>query len=181
MNRNRIFRFYQRVNQFDLFLTGMTGNMNILENNLCTFHGQFINDTGHCFFITRNRVGTENNGITWFNGNFFMNICCHTGQSCHRFSLASGCDQNHLLIRVIFHFIDINQCVVRHIQIAKFRRCSNDIDHTSTFHNYFSSVFVSRVDDLLYTVYVRCERRNDDSCIFMLCKQIIKRFSHGAF
>ena len=34
MYRNRVFRTDQRIDQLDLLLTGMSGYVNILENNL---------------------------------------------------------------------------------------------------------------------------------------------------
>ena len=37
MDRNGIFRFYQGVDQLDFLLAGMSGNMDILENNLGSF------------------------------------------------------------------------------------------------------------------------------------------------
>ena len=58
MHRNRIFRSHQRVDQLNLLLTRMTGYMYILENNLCTFHGQFIDNIGNCLLISRDWVGT---------------------------------------------------------------------------------------------------------------------------
>ena len=56
MNRNRIFWSYQRIDQFDFFLAGMSGYVNILENNLCTLHGQLIDNLGNGFLISRNRI-----------------------------------------------------------------------------------------------------------------------------
>ena len=44
MNRDCIFRFYQRIDQLDFFLAGMSGNMDILENNLRTLHGKLIDN-----------------------------------------------------------------------------------------------------------------------------------------
>ena len=37
MNRNRIFWSYQRIDQFDFFLAGMSGYVNILENTFAPF------------------------------------------------------------------------------------------------------------------------------------------------
>lgn len=70
MYRNGILRFYQGVDQFDLFLTGMTGYMYVLENNVCTLHGKLIDNTGNCLFISRDQVGTEHDRIVRFDRNF---------------------------------------------------------------------------------------------------------------
>ena len=56
VHRNRIFRMHQRINQLDLFLACMSGNMDILENNLCTLHRQLVDDSRYSFFIPGNRI-----------------------------------------------------------------------------------------------------------------------------
>ena len=63
---------YQRIDQFDLFLAGMSGYMGILENHLRTLHGQFIDHLGHCLLIARNRVGAENNRIIGLDGDLLV-------------------------------------------------------------------------------------------------------------
>ena len=153
--------------------------MHILKDHIGSHRRQIVDHPGHCFFISRNRIGAEDNRISRFDRNFFVYIGRHSGQRRHRLSLTSRCNQNDLFIRIIFHFIDINQGFLRNIQISQLRRRSDDIDHTAPFHHNFSSVFVCRVDDLLYPIYIRRECCDDNSRIFMLCKQIIDGFSNG--
>ena len=74
MNRDCIFRFYQRIDQLDFFLAGMSRNMDILENNLRTLHGKLIDNLGYRFLISRNRIGTENNSIIRFDHYFLMDV-----------------------------------------------------------------------------------------------------------
>ena len=120
MNRDCIFRFYQRIDQLDFFLAGMSGNMDILENNLRTLHGKLIDNLGYRFLISRNRIRTEDNRIVWLYRHFSVHVRRHSRQSRHRLSLTSGCDKNHFLRRIILHLIDLDQCVFRHIQISQF-------------------------------------------------------------
>ena len=119
MDRNGIFRFYEGVDQLDLLLAGMSGNMDILENNLGSLHRQFVDDLGNCLFISGDRIGAEDDGIVRLDRDLFMDIGCHTGKCRHGLTLASGCDQNHLIVRIILHLIDLDQCVLRDLQIAK--------------------------------------------------------------
>ena len=56
MNRNRVFRTDQGIDQFNLFLAGMSRYMSILENNFCALHIQLVDHFGNCFFISRNRI-----------------------------------------------------------------------------------------------------------------------------
>ena len=45
VNRDRIFRMHQRIDQLDLLLAGMAGNMDILENHVGSLHGQLVDDS----------------------------------------------------------------------------------------------------------------------------------------
>ena len=119
MDRNGIFRFYEGVDQLDLLLAGMSGNMDILENNLGSLHRQFVDDLGNCLFISGDRIGAEDDGIVRLDRDLLMDIGCHTGKCRHGLTLASGCDQNYLVVRIILHLIDLDQCVLRDLQIAK--------------------------------------------------------------
>ena len=56
MYRNGIPRLYQRIDQFNLFLSGMSGYMRIFKYNICTFGIQFVDHLGNRFFISRNRI-----------------------------------------------------------------------------------------------------------------------------
>ena len=99
--RDRILRMYQRIDQFDLFFAGMSGNMHILEDHVGSLFAEFIDDIGYRLFISRDRMGTENDGIVWLDGYLAVGAICHTRQSCHRLALAAGRDQYRLFIRVI--------------------------------------------------------------------------------
>ena len=64
MNRDRILRLCQCVDQLDLLLTGMAGYMCILLNDLCTLCCQLVDNLGYILLIARNRTGAEDNGIS---------------------------------------------------------------------------------------------------------------------
>ena len=71
VDRYEKLRFSQSHQHFKLFLTGMSGNMDILENKLRPFHGQLIDDLGYCLFISRTRIGAHDDGIDWLDCNEF--------------------------------------------------------------------------------------------------------------
>ena len=155
--------------------------MDILEDNLRTFHGKFIDNLGYSLLISRNRVGAENNRIVWFDRDLLVDVGCHTGKSRHGLTLASCCDQNHLIIRIILDLIDLDQSVFRNTQIPQFRRYGNNIDHTASLHCYLSSETICSIDDLLYTVYIGCKGRNNDPRCPVLVKQTVKHLSDCSF
>ena len=113
MDRDRIFRFDQGIDQLDLLLAGMSGYVGILEDNLRTLHGELVDNLGYCLLISRNRVGTENDRIIRLDRDLLVDICSHTGQSRHGLALASCRDQDCLLIRIILQLVDLDQCILR--------------------------------------------------------------------
>ena len=115
MDRDGIFRANQRIDQFHLFLAGMTGYMGIVENNLCALNIQVIDNSGNSFFISRNRIGTEYDQVIWHDLNLTVHAACHTGQCCQRLSLASCCNQNRFLRRIIFQLFNLNQRIIRNL------------------------------------------------------------------
>ncbi len=181
VNRNCISWFHQRINQLDFLPAGVSGHMSVLENHLRPFAEQFIDDVGHSLFISRYGIGAEYNGISRLNGDFLMKACCHTGQCRHRLSLTSGSNQHRLFIGIILQLLNIYQCMLRYLQIPKLRSCSNDIYHTAAFHHNLTPEFISRIDNLLYTVHIGSKRGNDDSGIGVIRKNIVKGLSHRAF
>ena len=107
-----------------------------------------------------------------------MKTCRHSGQCRHRFTLAARRDQYRVFFLIIFQMLYINQRSFRNIDISQFTGRSDDIDHASAFHNYFSSVFVSRIDNLLYTVHIRGKGSHKNPVVLMLGKNGIKGPSH---
>ena len=157
----------------------MSGYVNVLEYHVCALCGQFVDDVRNGFFISRDRVGAEDHGVSRQNRDFFVQVCCHTGQCCHRLALASGGDQHKLLSGVVFHLLHVDQGVLRDIDVAQLLRDGDDVDHAAAFDHDLTAVFIRRVDDLLHTVDVRCKGCDDDTGIVMLGKQAVDRLSYG--
>ena len=55
--RDRVFWFYQGVDQLDFLLAGMSGYVNVLEYDVGTLCRQFVDDVRNGFFISR--IGWE--------------------------------------------------------------------------------------------------------------------------
>ena len=158
----------------------MSGYVGILEDNVRTFHAQFIDNLGYCLFIAWNGIGTENNSIVWFDGHFFVNAGCHSGEGSHGLSLAARGDQRNLLIRVIPKLVDLNERLVRNLQIPQLRGCADNIYHAPALHSHLPAVFIGRIDDLLHPVHIGGKGRYDDPGILVFRKYIVKGLTHGA-
>ena len=101
MNGNGEFGLDQRVDQFNIFLAGMSGYMYILKNNIRSFHQQLVDDIGDCLFIARNGVGGHDDGIGRPDAHLAVHAVRHSGKSRHAFPLRAGGNQNGLILRII--------------------------------------------------------------------------------
>ena len=110
-----------------------------------------------------------------------MKIGGHPRQGGHGFSLASGGDQDGLLICIILQLLDLDQGAFRDIDIAQLCGCPNDIDHTAAFHHHLPSVLVGRIDDLLDPVHVGGKGGHDNAVCLVLREDGIKGLPHRPF
>ena len=93
--------------------------MGVLEDHFRAFRGQLVDYSGNGFLISGNRIGAEDNRVVRLDRHLPVHVRRHSGQSRHGLALASGCDQHHLLRRIILHLVNLNQRVVRHVQVAQ--------------------------------------------------------------
>ena len=152
--------------------------MGILEDNLSALGRQFIDHAGNGFLISRDRVGAEDDRIVRLDRDLAVHVRRHPGESRHGFSLASRCDEHHLLRRIILHLIDLDQCILRYMQITELRRRGDDIHHAASLHHNLSAVLVRGVDDLLHAIHIGRECCDDQSCILMLRENMVECDTH---
>ena len=109
-----------------------------------------------------------------------MNAGCHSGEGCHGFSLASRGDQRNLLIRIIPKLVNLDQSLVRDLQIPQLRGRADNVYHAPALHSHLPAVLVCRIDDLLHPVHIGGKGRDNDPGILVLCKYIVKGLSNRA-
>ncbi len=148
--------------------------MSVREDNIRPFRRQLVDHSGHRLLVARDRVRTENHRIARHDRYLLMHIRRHAGQRRHRFSLAACRDQNSLLRRIILKLIDLDQCLVRYIQIPQFLGHLNDIHHAAPLNHYLAVIFAGRIDDLLHTVHIGRKGRNNDPRVLMFRENMVK-------
>ena len=103
-----------------------------------------------------------------------MHAVCHTTECRHALALASGRNNDRLVLRIIFQPLNIDQCILRYADTVQVRSGLNNIHHASSLNHNLSAELVSSIDDLLHSIDIRSKRRDDDTCLFMFLKQGIK-------
>ena len=109
VHRDRVLRPDQRIDELDVLLAGVSGNMRILENHFRSDLGQLIDDIRDGFLVARNRMGGEDDPIAGHNLDLLMNIGRHSRQRRHGLALAAGRHQHGFLRRIILQIIQLDQ------------------------------------------------------------------------
>ena len=183
MYRQDIFWSCQSHHQFLFILTCVTGYMDVVHlfiDDLCTQLKQFVNNTVDKFFISRDWTGRNNDKVVRCDLYLAVFTHCHSAQSRHRLTLASGSNQHHFIKRQSVCHVDIHQNTTWNLQITQFNRGCHNIDHAASRNRNFLVVFCSIIDDLLDSVDIGREGRNDDSAISRHLEQFVKRLSYCA-
>src|SRR5699024_4427239 len=180
MDRDGILRLCQRIEELDLLLAGVSGYVRILEDHVSALLCQLVHHFGYRLLFTRDRVRTEDDHISRFDRNLSMCGSGHPAQCRHGLSLASRRDEYQLFIDIVAHLLDPDQSIVRNLYISKLRGGGDRVDHTPTFHDYFLSILVSAVDDLLHTVHIGRKGGDDDPVVAVLIKKMIERSSDSS-
>ena len=148
--------------------------MGVLENDLGSLEVELVDHLRYALLISGNRMGGKHDNVTRVDLNLLMDAAGHTGQSRHGLSLASGRDQDQLLIRVILHFLKCNQRILRNRDISKLLGRGDHVDHGAPLDHNLPVILVRHIDDLLHTVNIRREGRDNDAVVPVLREDRIK-------
>jgi len=79
----------------------------------------------------------------------------HPGQRGHRFSLASGCDQDQLVRGVAVDLVDVDQRIRIHVDVAERIGRVEIVEHASPDQGDFTALLFGCGEDLLDAEHVR--------------------------
>ena len=181
VNRDRILRLHQRIDQLEILLAGVTGDMHILEDDVRALHQQFVDDVRHGLFVAGDRVGREDDRVIPVDRDFLMLAARHAGERRHAFALGAGGDDGRFVCRIIPDLLNINQGVFRHLDVAQLFRDVDRRHHAAPLHDHLPSVLICGIDDLLHAVHIGRKGRDDDARVFVLRKDRVHRVTDGPF
>ena len=106
--------------------------VHLFIDDLCTQLKQFVNNTVDKFFISRDWTGRNNDKVVRCHLYLAVFTHCHSAQSGHRLTLASGSNQHHFIKRQSVCHVDIHQNTTWNLQITQFNRGCHNIDHAAS-------------------------------------------------
>ena len=173
VDRDGVSGLDQVIDQLDVLLTGVSGCVHILADNISTLQQEFIDHGGDCLLVARDGAGGKDNRIVGADGHFAVHAVRHAAEGCHALALAAGGDDHGLLSRIIPELINVDQGIVRHVQNVEIGRGLDDIDHAAAFDDDLSAVFIGVIDDLLHAVHVGGKGCDDNACVCVIAENLI--------
>ena len=177
------FRLGQCVDQLQFFLTGVAGYMHnrFVVVYVDAFFIHFVDDLANQLFVAGNGVGGQHHQI--LGGQLHLRVIRkgHPVQCRHGFALAAGGDDGDLFLGIPADVRNVNKHPLRHIHVAQPYRRSYHIQHTPPGDSHFPAESGAGIDDLLYTVDVGGEGRNDNPLVGVGHEDVIQRSAYLPF
>ena len=155
--------------QLLLFLAGVAGNMGIVHvfvNDLCAQGQKAVDHLGHGLFVAGDGAGRDNDKVSGTDLDGTVAGLRHTGQSGQRFTLAAGGDKDNLFRRVFVDLLDINQHIIRRMQIPQLPRHFGVGNHAAAIDGHLAAILNGQVNDLLDAVDVGSKGCHDNAAVF---------------
>ena len=177
-------RLCERQHELELLLTGVAGDMHLIHplvnDGRAGFH-QLIDDLGDVLLVAGDRRCRDDDEIQRRDVDLLVVVHRHAGERTHRLALGTGRDEHDLLRRVLVHVLDVDDGVLRYLEIAQLQRRRDDVDHAASQNGDLSAVLCCHVDDLLDAVDIRGEGRDDDALALCLRKELVEGFTDLPF
>ena len=142
----------------------MTGNVNesaVLIPHVAAELGQAVDDLLDGFLIAGNRSCREDNGIALVDGERLVLAIGHAGQGRQRLALRTGAHDDNLVVRQVINVKGIDDIGVVDVEVAKLARHAGVSEHGATGHNDLTAALAGGIADLLQTMDVARERRDE--------------------
>jgi len=168
VNRKEEFRLRQAQHQFLLLLRRVAGDMNFTEiligdRRACPH--QVVHHARHTRFVTRNRLGRDDDRIARLDFDVTVFVRSHTVKRTHRLALTAGRDDQHLIVAVSHHLMRIDEDIFGNIDITELSGCLEVALHRASDHGDFAVIFDTVFDRLIDAVDVGGEGGHDDTSL----------------
>lgn len=155
VHRDEIFRFHQRVHEFEFLLACVAGDMhvgNAVVNHVRAAAIQLIDDPGNHDFVARNRRRGNDHRVTLANLQFAVFAVGHAGQAAHRLALAARRQHHNFAVRIAVQIANVDEHVLWNFQFADLHRQLGHVDHAPTDKADFPPKFDAVIHHLLNSV-----------------------------
>ena len=166
VERDKVLRTRERVNDLELLLTGVTGDVKHIGaviDDLDALSEQLVDDTGNGVFVAGDRGSGNDDAVSRTDLDLLVLGKRHAVERGHLLALRAGRDDDLLVKRHGLDLVDVHDRVFGKLHVAEVGRHLGDIFHAASGDGDLASAFCRSVDDLLDAVDVGGEGRDDDA------------------
>ena len=165
---DEILRLHQRVNQLQLLLAGVAGNVHLrhgLVHHLRAAAVQLVDDPGDEFLIAWDGVGGHDDHVALADLQLAVLGVGHAGQARHGLALAAGGHHQDLLVRVLVEAVHVDDALLGDVQLADLHGHPAHVDHAPPDEAHPPAVADGVVNDHLHAVDVAGEHGHDHTAL----------------
>ena len=166
MNGHEEFWPDQVKQQFHFLGTGVARNMHCREsfvNHFCSTAQETVDGLVYGFFITRDGVRGNDNGVAHFDVELAVGAGGKTPDNGCRFTLGTGAHQHHLVFRQVQAFLQADQRRFRDIQVAHLLGYFHIIHHAHADERQLAIMLHGCIRHLLHSGDERCKCGDNDA------------------
>ena len=171
VHRDKELRMHQRVDQLELLLAGVAGDVYLGERLVDDVRAgavELVDHAGNGLFVARNGGGRDDDHVGVADDQLFMLGKGHARQAGHRFALGAGRDDHDLVVVVAVEVVRGNQPSLGNGQLAQLHGHLGHVDHAAADHAHLAVKAHRRVDHLLNAVDIAGEHGDDDAPVRLL-------------
>jgi len=159
---------YQGVNDLQLLLAGMAGNVEALAlfiDHVCALAVQLVDDPGNGFFVAGNGRCGDDDPIAGGDVHLLVGGECHAVQCGHILTLGTGGDDDQLVLRNALNGVQVHNGALLHFQIAKLLGDLEHILHAAAGDGHLPAIALGRGNDALNAVHIGGKGGDDDPLV----------------
>lgn len=166
MDRGNVERLGEPDHHLDLFLAGVTGDMDrgaVVGNDVGPEFGQAVDDPPDSAFVPGDGAGGVDDGVAARDFEPGVFATRHLAEGSHLFALAAGDKDGDFFLSVLVDVFDGEVDVVGHVEVAHLPAHLEGLVHPASGDGDFAPGFAGGIADLLHAVDLAGERGDENT------------------
>ena len=164
VNRHKVRGLGHGHQELELLLATVTRDVDesaVLIPHVAAELGQAVDDLLDGLLVARNGSCRKDNGIALVDGERLVLAIGHAGQGRQRLTLRTGAHDDNLVVGQVINVEGIDDIGIVDIEVAQLARDASVGEHGATGHNDLTAALAGGIADLLQTMDVARERRDE--------------------
>ena len=164
VNRHKVGGLGHGHQKLELLLATVARDVNegaILIPHVAAKLGQAVDDLLHGLLVAGNGRSRQDDGIALVDGERLVLAVGHAGQGRQRLALRAGAHDDNLVVGKVIDIESIDDIGIVDVEVTQLARHACVGEHRATGHNDLTAALAGSIADLLQTMNVTRERRDE--------------------